>query len=87
MVIRNAESPRPGGYNALARFSHGLPGLSCHLDGGEAGDAAYADNVNAGEELVLGPGKFVKVLEFVPLDEGGSPYAGLLMVELVHAGD
>ena len=27
-------------------------------DGSEAGDAAYADNVNSGDELMLGPGKF-----------------------------
>ena len=25
-------------------------------DGSEAGDAAYADNVNPGDELMLGPG-------------------------------
>jgi hypothetical protein len=29
-----------------------------YQDGSEAGDAAYADNVNPGEELMLGPGKF-----------------------------
>jgi hypothetical protein len=57
-----------------------------YQDGSEAGDAAYADNVNPGEELMLGPGKFVRVLEFVPVDEDGSPYAGLLMAELVDAG-
>jgi hypothetical protein len=37
--------------------------------GSEAGDAAYTDNVNPGDELMLGPGKFVRVLEFVPVDD------------------
>jgi hypothetical protein len=41
----------------------------------------YADNVNLGDEVMLGPGRFVKVLEFVPVDEEGSPYVGLLKVE------
>jgi hypothetical protein len=38
-------------------------------DGSEAGDAAYADNVNPGDELMLGPGRFVRVLDVVPVDE------------------
>ncbi len=42
-------------------------------DGSEVGEAAYADNVNHGDELMLGPGKFVKVLDVVPVDEI-SPY-------------
>ena len=50
-------------------------------DGSEAGDAAYADNVNPGDELMLGPGKFVRVLEYVPVDVEGSPYTALLEVE------
>jgi hypothetical protein len=50
-------------------------------DGSEAGDAAYADVVNPGDELMLGPGRFVKVLELVPVDEEGSPYAALLKVK------
>jgi hypothetical protein len=47
-------------------------------DGSEAGDAAYADSVNPGDELMLGPGRFVRVLDVVPVDEEGSPYVGLL---------
>ena len=51
-------------------------------DGSEAGDAAYADNVNPGDEIMLGHGKFVRVLELVPVDDvDGSPYVGLLKVE------
>jgi hypothetical protein len=30
---------------------------------------------------MLGPGKFVRVLSIVPVDEEGSPYVGLLRVE------
>jgi len=53
-------------------------------DGSEAGDAAYADNVNPGEQLMLGPGRFVRVLELVPVDDvDGSPYVALLKVEPV----
>ena len=53
-------------------------------DGSEAGDAAYADNVNPGDELMLGPGKFVRVLDVVPVEDvEGSPYVGLLKVEAV----
>lgn len=51
-------------------------------DGSEAGDAAYADNVNTGDELMLGPARFVRVLAVVPIEDvEGSPYAGLLKVE------
>ena len=32
-------------------------------DGSEAGDAAYADNVNPGDALMVGPGRFVRVLQ------------------------
>jgi hypothetical protein len=51
-------------------------------DGSEAGDAAYVDNINPGDELMLGPGKFVRVLGVVPIEDvEGSPYVGLLKVE------
>ena len=52
-----------------------------YADGSEAGDAAYADNVNPGSEIMLGPGRFVRVPAIVPVEEEGSPYAGLLQVE------
>jgi hypothetical protein len=43
-------------------------------DGSEAGDAAFADNVNRGDELMLGPA-----------DVEGPPYAALLKVEAARA--
>jgi hypothetical protein len=49
--------------------------------GSEAGDAAYADVVNRGDELMLGPGRFVRVLAVAPVDVEGSPYTALLKVE------
>jgi hypothetical protein len=52
-------------------------------DGSEAGDAAYADNVNPGDELMLGPGKFVRMLDVVRVDEEGAPFVRLLKVEAV----
>jgi hypothetical protein len=70
---REAIRPRNGGRMFRYRLHYG--------DGSEAGDAAYADNVNPGDELMLGPGKFVRVLDFVPVDEEGSPFVGLLKVE------
>jgi hypothetical protein len=48
-------------------------------DGSEAGDAAYVDNVTPGDELMLGPGKFVRVLDVVPIENvEGSPYVARL---------
>lgn len=55
-----------------------------YADGSEAGDCAYADWVNAGETVMLGPGKTLRVLSVVPIEEE-SPYVGLLMVESVDA--
>jgi hypothetical protein len=52
-----------------------------YTDASEAGDAAYADSVKVGDEVMLGPGKSVRVLAFVPVEEEGSPYIGLLVVE------
>jgi hypothetical protein len=56
-----------------------------YQDGSEAGDAAYADNVNPGDELMLGLGRFVRVLEVVPVEDvDDSPYTALLQVEAVQ---
>jgi hypothetical protein len=53
-----------------------------YQDGSEAGDAAYADNVRPGDELMLGPGKFARVLDAVPVEDvEASPFVGLLKVE------
>jgi hypothetical protein len=55
-----------------------------YADGSDVGEAAYADNVNPGDEIMLGPGRFVRVLAVVPVDEI-SPYTALLQVEPVEA--
>jgi hypothetical protein len=52
-----------------------------YADGSEAGDAAYADSVNVGETVMLGPGKTVRVLDVVPVDDPDSAYVALLEVE------
>ena len=53
-------------------------------EGSEAGAAAYADNVNPGDELMLVPGRFVRVLDFVPVEDvEDSPFVGLPRVEPV----
>ena len=44
-----------------------------YQDGSEAGGAAYADSVNPGDELMLGPGKFVRVLDVVTGRRGEQP--------------
>ena len=36
---------------------------------------------NPGDEIVLGPGKTLRVLSVVPVEEEDSPYVGLLRVE------
>jgi hypothetical protein len=53
-----------------------------YADGSDAGDAAYADWVNVGEEVMLGPGQTVRVIAVVPVDEI-SPCTALLRVEPV----
>jgi hypothetical protein len=50
-------------------------------DGTEAGEAAYAESVNVGDELMTGPGRFVRVLDVVPIDEPDSKIEGLLKVD------
>jgi hypothetical protein len=51
-------------------------------DGSEARDAAYADNVNVGEVVLIGAGRTLRVLERVPVDEAeGSPFVAPLKVE------
>jgi hypothetical protein len=52
-------------------------------DGDDAGQATYADNVNVGDEIMMGPGKYVRVLDVIDVAEPGSKFEGLLKVELV----
>ena len=33
------------------------------------------------DEIFLGPGKTLRVIDVVPVDKAGSPYVGLLKVE------
>jgi len=40
-------------------------------DGSDAGTFAYADSVNGGDEIMVGPGKDVRVLDLVEVDEPG----------------
>lgn len=50
-------------------------------DGSDAGDAAYADNINPGEEILIGVGQRLRVLDVVPIDEDWLRFVGLLKVE------
>jgi hypothetical protein len=50
-------------------------------DGSDAGEAAYADNVNPGEVVLIGASERLRVLELVPIDAESSPYTALLKVE------
>jgi hypothetical protein len=52
-----------------------------YADGSEASVAAYAGWVNVGETVMLGPGKTVRVLAVVPVEEDDRPYVGMLQVE------
>ena len=52
-----------------------------YLDGKRSRRRAYADNVNPGDELMLGPGRSVRVLSVVPVEEEDSSYFGMLMME------
>ncbi len=49
-------------------------------DGGEAGEAHYAVLIEPGETIWTGDGRKLRVLDVVPVDEGGSPFVGLLKV-------
>jgi hypothetical protein len=49
-------------------------------DGADAGEARYSVYVEAGEEIVTGDGRRLRVLELVDVSEEDSPYAGLLTV-------
>jgi len=48
-----------------------------------AGEAIYAVMIGPGEEILTGDGRRLRVLDVVPIDdEEGSPFVGLLRVEL-----
>jgi hypothetical protein len=59
-------------------FRYGL-----HLeDGSDAGEATYAVMIQPGEEILVGNGRRLRVLDLVPFEEEDeSPFVGLLQVE------
>ena len=51
-------------------------------DGNDLGDMRLGDVPRKpGDEIFFGPGKTLRVLDVVPVEESGSPYVGLLKVE------
>jgi hypothetical protein len=54
-----------------------------HLeDGDDAGEATYADCINPGEEIHVGSGQRIRVLDVVVFEDA-SPFVALLRVEPV----
>jgi hypothetical protein len=52
------------------------------VDGGDLGEMRLGDvPIKVDELIFLGPGKQLRVLDLVPVEEDGSPYAGFLKVE------
>jgi hypothetical protein len=53
-------------------------------DGDDLGEATYAVPLEPGEEILLGTGRPVRVVDVIPFDEADeSPFVGLLQVESV----
>jgi hypothetical protein len=53
-------------------------------DGDDLGEATYAVMIRPGEEILVGNGRRLRVLDVVPFDEKDkSPFVGLLQVEAV----
>lgn len=51
-------------------------------DGNDVGEVRLGDvPFNSGDDIFLGPGNTLRVLEVLSVDEPDSPYAGFLMVE------
>jgi len=51
-------------------------------DGDDLGEVPYAVVIEAGEEILVGKGSHLRVLDVVPFeDEDESPLVGLLQVE------
>ncbi len=54
------------------------------VDGGDLGEMRLGDvPIKVGEEIFLGPGRRLRVVDVGPVEEEGSPYVGLLKVEAV----
>ena len=50
-------------------------------DGDDLGEATYAVVIKPGEEILVGNGRRLRVLDVVPMDEEDARLAGLLKVE------
>jgi hypothetical protein len=51
-------------------------------DGDDLGEATYAQMIHGGDEIHLGAGQRLRVVDLVPFDEEDeSPFVGLLQVE------
>jgi hypothetical protein len=74
------DASRPSGTrgNGGGMFTYLL-----HLaDGSDAGEATYSVRIRPGEEILVGTGRRLRVLDVVPFeDEDESPFVGLLQVE------
>jgi hypothetical protein len=54
------------------------------LDGDDLGEATYAVMIKAGEEVLVGNGRRLRVLDVVAFDEDDeSPFVGMLKVEAI----
>lgn len=53
-------------------------------DGDDLGEATYAVMIKPGEEILVGNGRRLRVLDVVPFgEEDDSPFVGLLQVEAI----
>jgi hypothetical protein len=53
-----------------------------NADGDDLGEATYAVMIRPGEEVLVGNGRRLRVLDFVPFEEDDeSPFVGMLKVE------
>jgi len=50
-------------------------------DGDDLGEATYAVVIKPGEEILIGNGRRLRVLDVVPIEDEDSALAGLLKVE------
>ena len=50
-------------------------------DGSDAGEATYSVMIKPGEEIIVGNGRRLRVLDVVPIEDEDSPLVGLLQVE------
>lgn len=49
-------------------------------DGSDAGEATYAQMINAGEEIIAGDNQHFRLVDVVPFEEDDSPFVGMLKV-------